>query len=216
MVEKHILQTKEEWMWNRQKGIGGSEISAVIGRNPYMDNVTLWEIKTGRRKASDLSEKPYVQYGTQAEKHLRALFALDFPEYKVMYEENNSFTNDLYPFAQASLDGWLEDENGRTGVLEIKTTEILQLFQRGKWENRIPTNYYCQVCFYMAVLDADFAIVKAQLKTNYDGEVKLETRHYYIKRSEVQEDIDYLMQKGKEFWEYVKSDTRPSLILPEI
>ena len=203
-------------MWNRQKGIGGSEISAVIGRNPYMDNVTLWEIKTGRRKASDLSEKPYVQYGTQAEKHLRALFALDFPEYKVMYEENNSFTNDLYPFAQASLDGWLEDENGRTGVLEIKTTEILQLFQRGKWENRIPTNYYCQVCFYMAVLDADFAIVKAQLKTNYDGEVKLETRHYYIKRSEVQEDIDYLMQKGKEFWEYVKSDTRPSLILPEI
>lgn len=216
MVEKRILKTKEDWMWNRRKGIGGSEISAVVGRNPYMDNVTLWEIKTGRRKAENISGKPYVQYGTQAEKYLRALFALDFPQYKVMYEEHNSFANDQYPFAKASLDGWLEDDKGRTGVLEIKTTEILQSGQREKWKEQIPMNYYCQVCFYMAVTEADFAVLKAQLKTSYDGEVKLETRHYHIERSEAQGDIDYLMQKGAEFWEYVKSDTRPPLILPEI
>lgn len=216
MVGKHILNSREEWLKNRNKGIGGSEISAVVGCNPYMDNVTLWEIKTGRRRADDMSDKPYVRYGTQAEEHLRALFALDFPEYKVMYEENNSFTNDRYPFAQASLDGWLIDENGRAGILEIKTTEILRSGQREKWKDRIPMNYYCQVCFYMAVMEADFAVLKAQLKTDFGGDVRLETRHYHIERSEVQEDIDYLMQKGAEFWEYVKSDTRPPLILPEI
>lgn len=216
MVEKLILNSREEWMQNRLKGIGGSEISAVVGCNPYMDNITLWEIKTGRRSADDISDKPYVQYGTQAEEHLRALFALDLPQYKVMYEENNSFTNDRYPFAQASLDGWLEDENGRMGILEIKTTEILRAGQREKWKDRIPMNYYCQVCFYMAVMEADFAVLKAQIKTDFDGDVRLETRHYHIERSEVREDIDYLMQKGAEFWEYVKSDTRPPLILPEI
>lgn len=216
MVEKRILNSREEWLENRSKGIGGSEISAIVGCNPYMDNVTLWEIKTGRRKADDISGKPYVQYGTQAEEYLRALFALDFPQYKVVYEENNSFINDRYPFAQASLDGWLGDGNGRLGVLEIKTTEILRAGQREKWKGRIPMNYYCQVCFYMAVMEADFAVLKAQLKTDFDGDVRLETRHYHIERSEVQEDIDYLMQKGVEFWEYVKSDTRPPLILPEI
>lgn len=216
MVTKRILKDRTEWLENRSKGIGGSEISAVIGRNPYMDNVTLWEIKTGRRQAPDISDKPYVQYGTQAEEHLRALFALDFPQYKVLYEENNSFTNDRYPFAQASLDGWLEDENGRLGVLEIKTAEILRAGQKEKWKDRIPMNYYCQVCFYMAVMEADFAVLKAQLKTDFDGDVHLETRHYHIERSEVQEDIDYLMQKGAEFWEHVKSDTRPPLVLPEI
>lgn len=216
MVEKRILDSRESWMKNRQKGIGGSEISAVVGRNPYMDNVTLWEIKTGRRKPDDLSGKPYVQYGTQAEEYLRMLFVLDFPQYKVMYEENNSFANDRYPFAQASLDGWLEDENGRMGILEIKTTEILWAGQREKWKGRIPMNYYCQVCFYMAVTEADFVVLKAQFKTDFDGDVSLETRHYHIERSEAQEDMDYLMQKGAEFWEYVKSDTRPPLILPEI
>lgn len=216
MVTKHIFNSREEWIKNRSKAIGGSEISAVVGCNPYMDNVTLWEIKTGQRKSDDISDKPYVQYGTQAEEHLRALFALDFPQYKVMYEENNSFANDKYPFAQASLDGWLEDANGRLGVLEIKTTEILRAGQREKWKDRIPQNYFCQVCFYMAVMEADFAVLKAQLKTDFDGDVRLETRHYHIERGEVQEDIDYLMRKGAEFWEYVKSDTRPPLILPEI
>lgn len=216
MVGKLILRTREDWLCNRRKGIGGSEISAVVGCNPYMDNVALWEIKTGRRKAEDISGKSYVQYGTQAEEHLRALFALDFPQYKVMYEENNSFSNDRYPFAQASLDGWMFDDEGRTGILEIKTTEILRSGQRDKWKDRIPMNYYCQVCFYMAVVEADFAVLKAQLKTDFDGDVRLETRHYHIERGEAQEDIDYLMQKGAEFWEYVKSDTRPPLILPEI
>lgn len=216
MVEKHILNSREEWIKNRNKGIGGSEISTVVGCNPYMDNVTLWEIKTGRRKADDISYKPYVQYGTRAEEYLRELFALDFPQYKVVYGENNSFANDKYPFARASLDGWLIDENGRTGILEIKTTEILRSGQREKWKDRIPMNYYCQVCFYMAVMEADFAVLKAQLKTDFGGDVRLETRHYHIERGEAQEDIDYLMQKGAEFWEYVKSDVRPPLILPEV
>jgi len=216
MIEKHILKTRKDWSQNRQKGIGGSEISAVVGYNPYMDNMTLWEIKTGRRTLDDISGKPYVRYGTQAEEHLRALFSLDFPQYKVMYEENNSFINDHYPFAQASLDGWLKDNKGRTGILEIKTTKILRGTQMEKWKDQIPMNYYCQVCFYMAVMEADFAILKAQLKTGFDGDVRLETRHYHIERSEAQEDIDYLMQKGAEFWEYVKNDTRPPLILPEI
>lgn len=146
-MKQRIFESHNEWLVNRNKGIGGSEISAVVGCNPYMDNVTLWEVKTGRRKTDDVSNKPYVQYGTQAERHLRALFALDFPQYRMMYEENNSYTNDRYPFAQASLDGWLVDNNGRTGILEIKTTEILRAGQREKWKDRIPMNYYCQICF---------------------------------------------------------------------
>ena len=216
MVRKVVLSNRDDWLKNRLSGIGGSEISSVVGHNPYMDNVTLWEIKTGRRRADDISVSPYVQYGNLAEEHLRALFSLDFPQYKVMYEENNSFSNSRYPFAQASLDGWMFDDEGRSGILEIKTTEILRSVQKEKWRDRIPMNYYCQVCFYMAVMEADFAVLKAQIKTDFGGDVRLETRHYHIERSEAQEDVDYLMQKGAEFWEYVKNDTRPPLILPEI
>lgn len=216
-IEMITLSSRAEWLENRKSGLGGSEISAVIGQNPYMDNVTLWELKTGRRQAEDISEKSYVKYGTQAEMHLRGLFRLDFPEYSVDYVDNNSFVNSKYPWAKASLDGWLtEKETGRKGVWECKTTEILQSMQREKWNNQIPMNYYCQVLFYMAVIEADFAVLKCQMKSVFDNVPYLQTRHYHIEREEVQEDIDYLMKKGAEFWEYVKADKRPPLVLPDI
>lgn len=216
-VEMTVLNNREEWLQNRFKGLGGSEISAVVGCNPYMDNITLWEYKTGRRTPEDISEMPYVKYGNQAEHHLRELFKLDFPEYSVGYVENNSFKNSKYPWALASLDGWIEDKDGRKGILEIKTTEILQSMQKEKWREQIPQNYYCQVLFYMAVYEADFAILKAQLKAYFNGLPYLQIKHYKIERSEVEADIDYLMKKGEEFWnKYVLTDTKPPLVLPNI
>ena len=216
MIEMTTLKSREEWLQNRMKGIGGSEISAVIGCNPYLDNVTLWKIKTGQLQPEDISDKPFVKYGNDAEYHLRELFKLDFPEYSVGYEENNSFFNPKYSWARASLDGWLTDENGRKGILEIKTTEILASQHRERWKNRVPTNYYCQTLFYMAVLEADFACIKAQLKTVFDGIPQLHTKHYFINRDEVRDDIDYLMNAGEKFWEYVKAKKMPPLVLPNI
>lgn len=215
-VEMTILKDREEWLKNRFNGIGGSEISAVVGCNPYLDNVTLWKIKTGQLTPEDISDKSYVKYGTNAEYHLRELFKLDFPEYEVEYIDNNSFKNDRFPWALASVDGWLTDEDGRKGILEIKTTEILQSMQKEKWNNQIPQNYYCQCLFYMAVLEADFCILKAQLKTVFNGVPYLQTKHYKLERAEVQEDINYLMAEGAKFWEYVKSRKMPPLRLPEI
>ena len=216
MVEMTILKSREEWLINRRKGLGGSDCSAVIGLNPYKSNVDLWREKTGRTEQEDISDKPYVKYGTQAERYLRELFKLDYPQYKVDYVENNSFYNPKYPFARASLDGWLTDGSGRKGILEIKTTEILSAGQRAKWKDRIPDNYFCQVLFYMAVIEADFAVLKAQIKTVIDGDVRLETKHYKIERADVQGDIDFLMNACKDFWQYVNDDKEPPLILPEI
>ena len=42
--------------------------------------------------------------------------------------------NEKYPWAHASLDGELTDQDSRKGILEIKTTNILQSMQREKME----------------------------------------------------------------------------------
>jgi putative phage-type endonuclease len=209
------LKSREEWLQHRRNYIGGSEISSVVGLNPYRDNVTLWEEKVGIREPEDISNKDFVRYGTEAEEHLRALFALDFPQYQVDYIENNSVLNSRYPWAAASLDGMLtERETDRKGVLEIKTTNILQSIQKEKWDHQVPMNYYTQVLFYLAVTEFEFVELKAQLKYNYDGEIFLHTKHYHIERNEVEEDIEYLMTKGAEFMEHVRNRTEPALILP--
>ena len=78
----------KEWLKNRTYGIGGSDASAIVGMNPYKTNIELFEEKTGRRIPEDISQKPYVQYGTRAEPLIRELFRLDYPEYQVSYYEN--------------------------------------------------------------------------------------------------------------------------------
>lgn len=215
MVEMIQLSSRDEWLKNRYR-IGGSDAAAVIGLNPYKDNVELWREKTGQTVPEDISDKPYVQYGTNAEKYLRELFSLDFPEYMVDYCENNMFLNSKYPFAHASLDGWLTDQKGRKGVLEIKTTNILQSMQKEKWKGRIPDNYYIQILHNMFVTEFEFAVLKAQLKYDYSGEIVIHTRHYFIERSDVEEDIKFLAEKEAAFWKNVTEKNQPALILPEI
>lgn len=211
------LNSREEWLKHRRNYIGGSEASCIVGMNPYTTNVELWEIKTGRRKAEDISNKPCVIYGTNAEKYLRELFALDFPQYEVNYIENNSILNDKYPFAAASLDGWLiEKETGRKGILEIKTSNIINSAMYKKWDNQIPDNYYIQLLHYFIVTEFDFAILKAQLKYDYNNDIYLKTKHYKIERAEVLDDINYLLEKEQSFIKCLESNTEPSLILPTI
>ena len=210
------LGSREEWLTARSDRIGGSEASAVVGLNPYMSNTDLWDIKMGLKIPEDLSEKPYVRYGHDAEPLLRDLFRLDFPDYKVGYVDNNLFINSRFPWAHASLDGWLQDPEGRTGILEIKTTEILQSMQKEKWKDRIPDNYYLQVLHYMMVMEADFACLKAQLKYDYGGDIYLQIRHYWIERSNVEDDIRILAEREEEFWHHIKTRKRPATLLPEI
>lgn len=216
MIEKKLFGSREEWLAARSGRIGGSDAAAIVGLNPYKTNVQLWEEKAGLRQPEDISDKPYVKYGIAAEDHLRELFKLDFSEYQVLYEEGNMWFNDKFPFAHASLDGWLVDQQGRKGILEIKTTNILQSMQKEKWKGRIPDNYYIQLLHYFMVTEFDFAILKAQLKFDYGGDIVLHTRHYMIERSEVEADIQYLQNSEKTFWKQLQAGHKPALILPEI
>jgi putative phage-type endonuclease len=215
MIERKILASREEWLKHRSR-IGGSDASAIVGLNPYKTNTELYLEKTGQKESPDISHKPYVEYGTRAEEHLRELFRLDFPQYQVQYFDNNMFLNSKYPFAHASLDGELTDEVGRRGILEIKTTNILQSMQKEKWRDRIPDNYFIQVLHYLMVTEFDFVVLKAQLKSEFGGQIYLQTKHYFIERSEVLGDIEYLAEEERKFWQCVQARKKPDLILPDI
>lgn len=208
--------SREEWL-NERKAIGGSDAACVIGMNPWKTNVELWLEKTGQCEPDDISDKPVVRYGTKAEAPLRQLFKLDYPDMKVQYKANNIWVNEKYPWAHASLDGWLTDKTGRKGILEIKTTNVMSSRQKEEWKDKIPDNYYCQTLHYLAVTEFDFVILKAQLKWEIEKEVYCQTKHYRIERADVQSDIDALMAEEKRFWnENIVKRKKPALILPNI
>ena len=214
-----LPETHEAWLQERQYGIGASEAAAFLGISRWKTNVELWEEKVGLRQPEDISSKPYVQYGHDAEPHLRALFALDHPELEVIYDSPfKIIRNEKYSFIFATPDGELvERSTGRIGGLEIKTTEIMNPSQWAKWKDRIPDEYYCQVIWQMIATGWEFVILKAQLKwRTRSGELRLDTREYLIERNEVLEDIKYTLQEGLKFWKLVQTKQRPALKLPEI
>ncbi len=220
MVKMKTFNSREEWLAARTSYIGGSDIGAILGINPWMSNVDLWEIKTGRKKQKDISKDPLVEYGTRAEEHLRAIFALDYPQYKVEYAEHNMWMNDKYPMFHASLDGFIaEIDTGRHGIWECKTSTVNSIAQlKEKWgqgnDLHIPQTYFAQVLLYLLVTEFDFVELTAQIKFGFNK--NKETRQYHIERTEVEEDIAYIAEKGAAFAECIKNDIRPALILPEI
>lgn len=214
-----VPKTHSEWLEERKYGIGASEAASVLGMSKWKSNTELWEEKVGMRKPEDISGKPQVQYGHDAEPHLRALFALDHPELRVTYESPYKIIrHDEHPFIFATPDGELEElSTGRHGGLEIKTTEIKSPRQWSEWKDRIPDQYYCQVCHQMLATGWDFVWLKAQIKwTTKTGEMRLDTREYHIERYEVAEDIEELKKELIPFWNYVETKTRPALKLPAI
>ncbi len=203
--------TRQQWLQERMKGIGGSEAAAIVGLSPYMTKEELWEIKTRRRAAEDISSKPYVEYGTNAEQHLRGLFALDHPEYRIGYEEFKIIRNPKHPFLFATLDGWLDDDSGRRGVLEIKTTEIMRSNQWAKWsEGNLPDNYYVQLLHQLLATGYSFAVLNVQIKWHKNGDLNKTTRSYTLERADHEESIRELLEAEIAFWNDVQADRRPT------
>ena len=212
-----VLPTKEAWHKYRVKGIGASVAASIVGLNPHKTNRQLWLELTGRAKAPYIGDKPYVQYGIAAEPLLREMFKLDFPEYKVNYEQWRVYRNKQYPFILATLDGELIDPRNRNGVWECKTTEIFNPSQWEQWKDRVPDNYYVQVLHQLIATGWDFSILKAQIRfRDKSNGLCISTRHYHFERSDVMSDMEYLLQEEIKFWECVEKDKEPPLILPKI
>ncbi len=100
---------------------------------------------------------------------------------------------------QASLDGELVDQDGRKGILEIKTTNILQSMQYEKWKtgSRITITFRCfalSACHRIWVCCPPGAVAE-QLGTD----VRTQVKHYFIERAEVQADLDYLQDEEMKF-----------------
>ena len=214
MLKMYRFETRDEWLEARKKFIGGSDVSCILGLNPYKTNVQLYREKKGLAMPDDLSDNPLVEYGSKAEEHIRALFELDHKELKVGYVPENSWRNTKFPFAAASLDGWTVDGRNRTGILEIKTATITSGQQAQKWKDRVPDNYYCQVLFYLGVTEFEYVDLRANLKYQFpDSPLRIETRDYHIERSEVEEDIATIMEKAAEFAESLEKNIEPPLLL---
>lgn len=132
---------KEEWLEERRKSLGGSEIAAVLGMNPYTSAYAVWAEKTGRIPPREDNEA--MRQGRDLEEYVAQRFAQ--LSGKRVRRKNAILRNDQFPGLHASIDREIVGE--KSGV-ECKTASALSA---EKFEGDFPDAYYCQCVCYLAV-----------------------------------------------------------------
>ena len=199
----------DEWYAIRNKHLGGSDCSIIMGYNEYKNPVELWREKTGRKAPDDLSDNKAIIRGKKSENLLTEHFKINNPNYTVGKLEK-SLVSLEFPFMLANLDGILEHQELGKGILEIKTATCHSYgIYKLKWKNEIPIDYYLQVQHYLAVTGWDYAVLYADIKLAFTDN-KHEIRQYFIERDET--DIEEIVKKEAEFYEYLKNDEQPPFI----
>lgn len=84
------------------------------------------ENKTGQKKQKDISANAAVERGVRMEPALRELYATMNPQMQVEHYPYDILAQSERPWLTATLDGELTDENGRHGILEIKTGQLMK------------------------------------------------------------------------------------------
>jgi len=134
----------EQWLEERKKSIGGSEIGAILGMNPWQSAYSLWAERTGRIPAFDGNLQSKL--GSFLEEFVAKLF--EETSGKKVQRTNFIYRNDRYEGLHASPDRLLIGEDAG---LEIKTTSA---YNSGKFRGvEFPQQYYAQAVQYMAVTE---------------------------------------------------------------
>lgn len=178
--------TREEWLQLRRKGIGGSDASVIMGKNPYRSILQLWEEKTGKLPVTDDGNE-YTYWGNVMEPIIRKEF-MNRTGLKVRQKHAMIFHKD-YPYLFADVDGIVTDERGEKCIFEAKTASQ---YKAEQWEDGVPEEYILQVQHYLEVCGMDKAYIAALIGGN-------KFIFHTIYRDD--ELIRNLISREKEFWE---------------
>ena len=176
-TERLHFENREDWLEGRMQGIGASEAAAVVGVSPWMTPMELWRLKVGAAQAKDLSGSAAVSRGVRMEPVLRDLYAAMHPHYTVDYHAYDILCQEERPWLVAALDGAVTDDQGRRGILEIKTSTPNGKLGWAKWDGQIPLHYWCQIQHQMLATGWDFVDLLASLE-NMDGDLSIRTYRF--------------------------------------
>ena len=214
-LERIVCKDREEWLIRRSEiGIGASEVAAICGENPWVTPYQLWKTKIGAEQPKDLSDNAAVQQGIRMEPALREFFKALHPEYEVEYHAFDILRQKERPHYFATLDGELIDENGRRGILEIKTANISSKTSLNAWrDGKMPQHYFIQNLAQLLATGYEYVCLFAALYF-LDGDISL--KQYEIQRIDVEDDLADLLKKEDEFYKHIEDGTLPSFPLPHL
>lgn len=191
-----LKMTREEWRDARRIGIGGSDVAAVMGLNPYRSPLSVYLDKLGElRQPEEDNEAAY--WGTTLEdvvaRHYAKLNGV------TVKKNNNILISPEYPHMIANIDRDVFSRSEGHYGYEGKTTSA---WRTKDWEDDgVPVGYVLQVQHYMVVTALPF----------FDVACLVGGQRYVQRRVHADPDIQAEIIKAEaEFWARVESKTPPA------
>jgi putative phage-type endonuclease len=198
--------SEQDWLAHRLNGIGGSEIGAVCGLNPWLSNVKLFYQKL--QEADYPIENEAMFWGTENEETIADTWQYYNPKdpdtmnyiknkrngkiIRRCRKVNSYITHPDYPFAFASVDRLInKGDNEQEGILECKTISV---YAAKNWTEGIPAMHMAQLQWYMMILEVDYGELATLKDGRYFEVIPFERNDEFIK---------YLLDSATDFWDRV-------------
>lgn len=140
--QPEIPDRRAAWLAERRTGLGASDSAAALGESPWKSAYALWAEKAGMVEEQDLSEVEAVEWGQRLEKVVKVAYkektgreVRAWPSYMVRRHKSHKWL-------LATPDALQVDEQGRKGLLQIKTTGAFNLKE---WLDEAPLMYQIQL-----------------------------------------------------------------------
>lgn len=200
--------SKEAWREERKKGIGGSDVGAILGLNEFKSPFDVYYDKIGAKNQKPLSDKSRVtmEIGNRLEDLIADMFQEKYPSIRVV-NDTTMYQHDKYHFMLANTDRMLFLPDGTRAVLECKTVTYADDWESTDFckgiQGKCPLSYEYQGRHYMATLDIDMAVIAG---------LDLIRKELYVVFIDRDMDIEQQMISAEaEFWSLVENRTIPNL-----
>lgn len=183
---------EEEWKQVRREGIGGSDVSSIVGLNRWGSAYETWSVKRGYSEGPAYNHA--MRMGHLLEPVIRTLFT---EETGIKVRQAGLMRSKEHPFMQCTVDGLTPDG----GIFEAKSSTG---WLREEWEDgQVPDHAELQVMHNLAVTGRSHGFVSGLL----DG------REFFTRRIERDEElIAELIKIERHFWEQnVLADIAPDV-----
>ena len=193
----------DEWHAARAAGIGGSDVSKIVGVNPWESAYTLAAKRLGLIP-SEISQNNAMEWGTRLEPVILRKFIEEHPELEI-HDNVGTWTHKDRDWQIANPDAIFETEDGELGIVEIKTAR-LDDWVNDKGEPAVPIYYATQVQWYLQTFGFARAYVAVFFRT--DASYK----EFVVEADKFEQDTN--LAAVVDFKKYLDTQTMPDFSAP--
>jgi len=139
------MQNREQFLLDRKKGIGGSDVAPILGLSPFRTALDVYNDKINQELIYDYTNED-MQRGVRVEKYILQEYA---ERSEVQLATNiPTIIDKIYPFMRANVDAMVIGENI---VVEAKSTKA----PISSWAEGMPEYYRTQVAYYAMLTNSE-------------------------------------------------------------